>query len=271
MLAKQRQQRILELVETSGGARVSDLVDLLGVSDMTVRRDISTLARKGKVARVHGGATALAGRAADEPAFATKFQLQKAEKAAIARAAVALVAPGDSVAISGGTTTYAVAFELLSIPDLTVVTNSVPVGELLHTSGRRDLTVILTGGTRTPSDSLVGPVAVNSLSTLHVDWTFLGVHGIDERAGLTTPNLVEAETHRAMVRSARRVVVVADHSKWGIVGLSAIARLDDVDVLVTDDRLSPEAQRLLQTRVGTLLVTSAQQEAEGLTEFTDIP
>ena len=262
MLARQRQQRILELVQSAGGARVSDLVDLLGVSDMTVRRDISTLARKGKVARVHGGATALAGRAADEPGFATKFQLQKAEKAAIARAAVRLLGPGDSVAISGGTTTYAVAVELLSIPDLTVVTNSVPVGELLHTSGRQDLTVILTGGTRTPSDSLVGPVAVASLSTLHVDWTFLGVHGIDERAGLTTPNLVEAETHRAMVRCARRVAVVADHSKWDIVGLSSIARLDEIDVLVTDDGLHPDAQRVLQSRVGTLVVAVPGQEFE---------
>jgi DeoR/GlpR family transcriptional regulator of sugar metabolism len=265
MLARQRQQRILELVQSSGGARVSDLVDLLGVSDMTVRRDISTLARKGKVARVHGGATALAGRAADEPGFAAKFQLQKAEKAAIARAAVSLVEPGDSVALSGGTTTYAVAVALMAVPDLTVVTNSVPVGELMHTSGRQDLTVILTGGTRTPSDSLVGPVAVASLSTLHVDWTFLGVHGIDERAGLTTPNLVEAETHRAMVRCARRVCVVADHSKWDIVGLSSIARLDDVDVMVTDEGMHPDVQRLLQNRVGTLLVASSSDPESGST------
>jgi DeoR/GlpR family transcriptional regulator of sugar metabolism len=262
MLAKQRQQRILELVQTAGGARVSDLVDLLGVSDMTVRRDISTLARKGKVARVHGGATALVGRSSEEPGFATKFRLQKAEKAAIARAAVGLVEPGDSVAISGGTTTYAVAVELLAIPDLTVVTNSVPVGELLHTSGRTDLTVILTGGTRTPSDSLVGPIAVASLSSLHVDWTFLGVHGIDERAGLTTPNLVEAETHRAMVRSARRVAVVADSSKWNVVGLSSIARLDDVDVMVTDDKLDPDAQRILESRLGSLLIATPTADAE---------
>jgi len=262
MLAKQRQQRILELIQSSGGARVSDLVEMLGVSDMTVRRDISTLARKGKVARVHGGATALVGRSSEEPGFAAKFRLQKAEKAAIARAAVTLVEPGDSVAISGVTTTYAVAVELLAIPDLTVVTNSVPVGELLHTSGRTDLTVILTGGTRTPSDSLVGPIAVASLSSLHVDWTFLGVHGVDERAGLTTPNLVEAETHRAMVRSARRVAVVADSSKWNVVGLSSIARLDDIDVMVTDDKLGHEAQRILQSRLGSLLIAVPAADAD---------
>jgi DeoR/GlpR family transcriptional regulator of sugar metabolism len=262
MLARQRQQRILEMVQTSGGVRVSDLVDLLGVSDMTVRRDISTLARRGKVARVHGGATVLAGRASDEPGFAAKFELQKVEKAAIARTAVTLVSPGDSVAISAGTTTYAVAVELMSIPNLTVVTNSVPVGELLHSSAGADLTVILTGGNRTPSDALVGPVAVTALSTLHVDWLFLGVHGVDERAGLTTPNLVEAETDRALVRSARRIVVVADSSKWDVVGLSSIARLDDIDVMVTDDNLHPDAQRLLQSRVGSLLIATMTPDAE---------
>jgi DeoR/GlpR family transcriptional regulator of sugar metabolism len=249
MLARQRQERILEEVRRTGGARVSDLVELLNVSDMTVRRDIGILAGKGLVSRVHGGATAITGRSAEEPGFAAKSGLQTAEKEAIARAAVTLVAPGDSVAISAGTTTYAVARELLAVPHLTVVTNSVPVGELLHASGRDDLTVVLTGGVRTPSDALTGPVAVAALQSLHVDWLFLGVHGFDDRAGFTTPNLVEAETDRALVRCARRVVVVADSTKWGVVGLSSIARLDEVDVLVTDSGLDAEAQQLIRARV----------------------
>jgi DeoR/GlpR family transcriptional regulator of sugar metabolism len=262
MLAKQRQERILERVQLTGGARVSDLVEELGVSDMTVRRDIVSLARKGLVARVHGGATAITGRAADEPGFAVKSGLQTAEKAAMADAAATLVEPGDSVAISAGTSTYAVAMQLRAVPDLTVVTNSVPVGELLHTTGRDDLTVVLTGGVRTPSDALVGPVAVTALSTLHVDWLFLGVHGVDERAGLTTPNLVEAETDRALVACARRVAVVADSTKWGVVGLSTIARLDDVDVLITDSGLDPDAQRLLRARVGRLVIAPALSSSQ---------
>ena len=254
MLAKQRQERILDEVHRTGGARVGDLVDLLAVSDMTIRRDIATLARKGLVARVHGGATAITGRSADEPGFAVKSSLQTDEKAAIAVAAAGLVEPGDSVAISAGTTTYAVALELRQVPDLTVVTNSVPVGDALHAAARDDLTVVLTGGERTPSDALVGPVAVAALHTLHVDWLFLGVHGFDERAGFTTPNLVEAETNRALVACARRVVVLADSTKWGVVGLSSIARLDDVDVLVTDTGLDPDAQRVIRSRVGRLLL-----------------
>ncbi|NLT53530.1 MAG: DeoR/GlpR transcriptional regulator [Actinomycetales bacterium] len=254
MLARQRQERILDQVRLSGGARVSDLVELLDVSDMTIRRDIAALAERGLVTRVHGGAVAVTGSSAEEPGFAAKSGWQTTEKASIALAAAALVSPGESVAVSGGTTSHAVALELRRVPDLTVVTNSVPVAEALHLTERDDLTVILTGGVRTPSDALVGPVAVTALSTLHVDWLMLGVHGIDEHAGLTTPNLVEAETNRALISSARRVVVVADSSKWGVVGLSSIARLDDVDVLVTDGGLDAEAQRVLRSRVGRLVV-----------------
>lgn len=254
MLARQRQERILEEVRVSGGARVSDLVELLGVSDMTIRRDITALARKGLVARVHGGATLVSGRSADEPGFAVKSELQTAEKAAIAAAAALLVRPGDSVALSAGTTTYAIALQLRRVANLTVVTNSIPVGEVFHAAPREDRTVILTGGVRTPSDALVGPVAVSALRGLHVDWLFLGVHGFSERAGFTTPNLVEAETNRALVAAASQVVVAADSTKWGVVGLSSIARLEEVDVLVTDDGLDPEAQRVLRSRVGRLML-----------------
>lgn len=256
MLARQRQERILEQVHLTGGARVSDLVELLGVSDMTIRRDIAILARKGLVARVHGGATAISGRSADEPGFAVKSGLQTIEKTAIAVAAAALVQPGDSVAISAGTTTFAVARELRTVPDLTVVTNSVPAADLLHQSARDDLTVVLTGGVRTPSDALVGPVAVAALRSLHVDWLFLGVHGIDERAGLTSPNLEEAETNRALIASARQVVVTADSTKWGVVGLSSMARLDDVDIVVTDEALEPADRRILESRVGRLMIAT---------------
>jgi DeoR/GlpR family transcriptional regulator of sugar metabolism len=263
VLARQRQERILEEVRARGGARVSDLVELLAVSDMTVRRDIAALARRGLVARVHGGATAVSGRSTEEPGFEAKFSLQPDQKAAIAKEAAGLVGAGASVAVSAGTTTYAVALELREIPDLTVVTNSIPVADLLHGQHRDDLRVLLTGGTRTPSDALVGPLAVSALRTLHVDWLFLGVHGVDEEAGLTTPNLVEAETNRALIAAARRVVVTADSSKWGVVGLSSMARLDEVDVLVTDDGLDGEAIRIVRSRVGRLVLASPRSLAAG--------
>jgi DeoR/GlpR family transcriptional regulator of sugar metabolism len=255
MLARQRQELILDAVRTTGGARVSELVERLGVSDMTVRRDIDVLATRGLVTRVHGGATA-AGSSVDEPGFAAKSGLHTAAKQAIAAAAAALIEPGASVALSAGTTTHAVASALLTVPRLTVVTNSLRVAEVLHESPRDDLTVVLTGGERTPSDALVGPVAVAALRRLHVDWLLMGVHGMDAEAGFTTPNLVEAETNRALVASARRVAVVADNSKWGVVGLSTIATLDEVDVVVTDVGLEEDARKILESSCGRLVLAS---------------
>jgi DeoR/GlpR family transcriptional regulator of sugar metabolism len=255
MLARQRQELILDAVRTTGGARVSELVERLGVSDMTVRRDIEVLATRGLVTRVHGGATA-AGSSVDEPGFAAKSGLHTAAKQAIAAAAAALIEPGASVALSAGTTTHAVASALLTVPRLTVVTNSLRVAEVLHESPRDDLTVVLTGGERTPSDALVGPVAVAALRRLHVDWLLMGVHGMDAEAGFTTPNLVEAETNRALVASARQVAVVADSSKWGVVGLSTIATLDEVDVVICDDGLDPDARKILDNSCGRLVLAA---------------
>lgn len=254
MFAQQRHEHILDGVRAHGAVRVSDLVDELGVSDMTIRRDISHLVRKGLVARVHGGATAVTGRSAEEPAFAVKADRQTAQKKGIAEAASRLVQPGDSVALSAGTTTYAVALELRSLPNLTIVTNSLPVGDAMNAMPRADRTVILTGGVRTPSDALVGPVAVSTLRSLHVDWLFLGVHGFDDRAGFTTPNLEESETNRALIGCARQTVVVADSTKSGIVGLSSMARINEVDILVTDEGLDPDTQRGLKMRVRRLIL-----------------
>ena len=263
MLPDQRREHILSQVRTAGGVRVSELVEVLGVSDMTVRRDIEVLAGRGLVARVHGGATTVYARSADEPGFVAKSRQMLRAKRAIARAAVELVQPGAAVAVSAGTTTYEVARALCAVPDLTVVTNSFPAAQLLHDSGRPDLTVVLTGGTRTPSDALVGPVSVTALRGLHVDTVFLGVHGFDDRAGFTTPNLVEAETNRALLACARRRVVTADHTKWGVVGLASIAPLDEIDVLVVDDGLEPDIRSALEKVIPQVVVADTSDVNAG--------
>src|SRR4051812_9183358 len=250
MLATQRQERILAAVRADGAARVADLVESLDVSDMTVRRDIAELARAGLVRRVHGGAVA-PGRPTDEPGFEAKRSWAGPEKAAIARAALATVQPGQAIALSAGTTTYLLA-ELLAAAgpgELTVVTNGLRIADVLH--GAAGIEVILTGGVRTPSDALVGPVADATLAGLRVDRTYLGVHGLDAH-GLTTPNLAEAATDRALMACAASTTVLADHTKWGVVGLARIAPLEDVDLLLTDDALPGDARRHLS---GTTLVT----------------
>ena len=254
VLASQRRAAILTMVEESGAVRVSDLVDQLGVSDMTVRRDIERLDSEGLLERVHGGALAVVPRVTDEPGFSAKSMLMTAEKHAIALAAARLVEPGATIGISAGTTTYEFARVIRNLPRLTVVTNSVPVAQLLHESGGGDHVVVLTGGVRTPSDALVGPVAVSALQGLHVDRLFLGAHGIDRSAGLTTPNLVEAETNRALVRASRSVCVLADHTKVGIVGLSTFMALEEVDTLITDAGVPTRARAVLDESVEHLVL-----------------
>lgn len=259
-LAPQRRVHILQQVQRQGGVRVSELTQLFGVSDMTIRRDLDALARRGLLAKVHGGATRTEA-STEEPTFASKAGRQLAEKNAIAARAMSLVRPGAAIGLTAGSTTRALARHLAGVPQLTVVTNSVPVAEVLHENHRPDQTVILTGGVRTPSDALVGPVAVATIRSLHVDMLFMGVHGADGRAGLTTPNLTEAETNRAFAEAARHLVVLADHTKWGVVGLSQIVALSDVGTFVTDEGLNADAQSFLAGRVGELVVVDVSDGA----------
>ena len=262
MLAQQRQQTIVDLVRQDGAVRVSELVRRFGVSDMTIRRDLEVLADRGLVVKVHGGATAPGPGSTEEPGFAAKSVVQQREKQAIAHGAAALVRPGMAVALSAGTTTWTLAHRLIYTPGLTIVTNSLRVADVFHRLGRADQTVVLTGGVRTPSDALVGPVALTAVRSLNVDLLLLGVHGMSTRAGFTTPNLMEAETDRAMVAAARRLAVLADHTKWGTVGLSTIARLGDADVLVTDTGLGDEARKSLAEEVGELITVDPATEAD---------
>ncbi|GAA3241639.1 DeoR/GlpR family DNA-binding transcription regulator [Actinocorallia longicatena] len=254
MLAGQRREEIAELVRRDGAVRVAELVQRFGVSDMTVRRDLEVLAEQSVLVKVHGGATAIGAPATEEPGFEAKSAVQREEKEAIAARAAALVAPGTAVAISAGTTTWALARHLLGTPGLTVVTNSLQVADVFHRQGRPDHTVVLTGGIRTPSDALVGPIAVAAIRSLNVDLLLLGVHGMSTHAGFTTPNLLEAETDRALVAAARRRIVLADHTKWGTIGISTIADLRDADVLVTDAGLGPAEREELTGQVGELLI-----------------
>jgi DeoR/GlpR family transcriptional regulator of sugar metabolism len=268
MLAEVRQMMIVEEVRRLGSVRVSELTDQLGVSEMTVRRDLDVLAQSGLVEKVHGGATTPMRLTTDEPGFEAKSRRQIAEKEAIARAAAQLVEPGQAIALSAGTTTWRLARRLRHVPNLTVVTNSLPVADVLHAEKRPDLTVVLTGGVRTPSDALVGPIAAATLHSLHVDVLFMGVHGMTEDAGFTTPNLLEGETDEALIASAERLVVVADHTKWGVRGLVSIARLSDADVLITDGGLSADVRSILSDAIGEVVVATVRGRRPSMAETT---
>jgi DeoR/GlpR family transcriptional regulator of sugar metabolism len=119
---------------------------------------------------------------------------------------------------------------------------------------------------RTPSDALVGPFAVSALQSTHLDLVFLGVHGMEPQAGFTTPNLLEAETNRALIAAGRQLVVVADHTKWGVVGISSIAKLHEAHTLITDESVRPEAQDILREQVGELVLAPVPRVAQSRAE-----
>lgn len=271
MLATQRRELILAEMERAGGVRVSELTELLGVSDMTVRRDLEQLEAHGWLRKVHGGAV-LTASSTEEPGFEVKSLLQQPAKRAIAARAATLVEPNTAIALSAGTTTWMLARGLQGMATaLSVVTNSTTVADMLASGGQpSEMNVVLTGGVRTPSAALVGPIADRAIASLHVDRLFLGVHGMDARAGYTTPNLAEAQTNQALIASARQVVIMADSTKWGTVGLADFGRLPVADVLITDDGISDEARLILENQVGELIVVQVPEGPIGAAEWSTV-
>jgi DeoR/GlpR family transcriptional regulator of sugar metabolism len=261
VLARQRHEVILGELRAKRAVRVTELAIALGVSDMTVRRDLDVLEEAGLLDKVHGGATARSERSAEEPGFVVKSLRNTQEKRAIAAAAAQLVQPGTAIGIAAGTTTWQLAYHLVDVVNLIVVTNSMRVADVFHQSERADRTVILTGGIRTPSDALVGSVTAVALRTLHLDHVFMGAHGMSSRGGFTSPNMSEAETNRSFIEASDQLVMMADHTKWDITVLSSFATLEDADVVVTDTRLLPAAVEALQQRCGRLILADSDADS----------
>lgn len=252
MLAAQRQATILKVIVEDGAARISDLAEILGVSEMTVRRDLDFLSDEGAIEKVHGGATSLSPGATVEPPFlATNLRELEAKKA-IGKHAAKFVAPGSAVALLGGSTVFAMAKELRNLEGLTVVPNSVPISDLFQREKSAAQSVILVGGSRTPTDSLVGPVAMDTFSKFNFDMVVVGTHGMDAASGFSSPNLLEAETNMSVVKHSNTFMVLADYSKWGLRGFATFARLEEAEIVISDSRLSVSARSELESRVGKL-------------------
>jgi DeoR family transcriptional regulator, aga operon transcriptional repressor len=236
MLIEERRQHVLSILQQNGRVLVSELSDSLGISRITIRKDLDYLEGKGLVQRTHGGALAPSSGALLDPSLKDKEQKQLREKQRIADAAVNLVRDGQCVLLDSGTTTTAIARVLRGFGSLTIVTNAVNIAaELTSTS----FDVILTGGMlRKNSFSLVGPQAEDALREIHADILFLGVDGFDTSVGVTTPNMLEARVNRAMVQSARRVVAVCDSTKFGRRSLALIVPPGAVHTVITDSGIS---------------------------------
>jgi DeoR family transcriptional regulator, aga operon transcriptional repressor len=231
-----RQDRIVAIVEGSPGlVRTAALAAALGTSEVTVRQDLATLDLEARIRRVHGGAVRLGAGSGERPFEETAVEYQVA-KAAIGRAAAALVRSGECVVLDVGTTPAAVASALVArtdLADVTVVTNSLTTALALEPAVPR-FTVIVTGGTLRPlQHSLVAPFNGTVLPMIAADVVFLGGTGVDVEHGLTNVNLPETETKRMLAATARRTVVVADGSKFGRAHIGVVRALEGVDVIVT--------------------------------------
>ncbi|SNS97582.1 DeoR/GlpR family DNA-binding transcription regulator [Rhodococcoides kyotonense] len=259
MLAAERHERIMTALRADGAVKVVELAESLDVSEMTIRRDLDVLDERAVLRKVHGGAIARDNRGVEPPSTA-KAARQHAEKVAIGRAALGAVEDGMTIAVSAGTTTLELAKLLRGRSSITVVTNSISIfQELTGHPSEPDPVVYLTGGSRTPSDALVGPVANAALDSFRVDAVFLGVHGFDIESGLTTPNIAEAETNRRLIATGKRLLVLADNTKHREVGTNVFGRMADVDTLIVDDGLSPEDRTALAEHVDHIVVAETEK------------
>ncbi len=238
MYAPERHQQILTRARAEGRVDVATLALDLDVTPETVRRDLTAIERLGLLRRVHGGAVAVE-RLGFEPGLADREQVMSAQKERIARAALEELPDGGAIILDAGTTTIRLAALLPTDRDLTVVTHGLPIVTVL--AGRPNITLHLVGGTvRGRTLAAVGSWALAALTQIHADVVFLGTNGVTVERGLTTPDLAEAQVKRALVAAARRVVVLADHTKLGVSDFALVAPLSAVDVLITDSDAAPE-------------------------------
>jgi DeoR family transcriptional regulator of aga operon len=268
MEQQHRLNSILEKLTIEGRLSVEDITDAFGISPATVRRDLNTLAEKRLITRTRGGAVAM-GNAYELPLH-YKISRNADAKRAIAAAAASRLGLGDVVGLTGGTTTSEVArvvsaskrFEVERGQGITIVTTALNVANELAI--RPHIQIVVTGGVaRERSYELVGPLVAAALAEVSLDWAVVGVDGLDERFGATTPDQNEAEANHRLIANAKRVMVVADHSKFDRSRFARICSLEEISLLVTDRRPEgPLAQALESAGVEVLVARNDVENRE---------
>lgn len=245
---------ILDLLQERGAVSLADLAETLDISPATARRDLADLADQRLLVRTHGGARLVDSRS-ELPVSLRDTRFQDAKRAIAAAVADIIPRQRYAVALSGGTTAANVARALAGHDELTIVTNSLTIAQLV--TSYPQLKVIMTGGILRPESlELVGVLAENTFNAINLGTAVLGTDGISASGGVTTHDETEARTNNAMVTHAQRRIVVADGSKIGRLALAQVATIDQVDLLVTDDSADAEAlQEIRDAGVEVVLVT----------------
>jgi DeoR family transcriptional regulator, fructose operon transcriptional repressor len=240
MLIAERKSRLRDLLARKGMSDLDSLAGELRVSQSTVRRDVDEMVDQGLARRTHGGVIWIGeknGTNTRPYAFDQRMGYEVDAKRAIARAAKALVQPGETILIDGGTTTFYFAEELVDLP-LQIVTNSLPIANLFLNDENVEL--VLTGGLVYPRYGvLLGPTTENVISTMHTKTMFMSVAGVHEGA-LYNQNLLLVQAEQRMMERAQRVVLLADSGKFGQQALTRLCALGEIDVVVSDEELSEE-------------------------------
>lgn len=247
MTLSERHEFILGELNAKGSLSVTELSTMLNVSEVTIRKDLTQLESENKLYRAHGKAIKMSPYISDRDVNVKEHQ-SPAEKRAIAKAAVELIEPNDSIIIASGTTVQYFAREInVEQGRLTVITSALNVASVLSKSSR--IEVIQLGGIiRGSSLSAVGCDAERMLENFTGSKLFIGVDGIDPEHGLSTTNLLEANLNRAMINSAQKTIVLCDSSKFDRRGFSRICSIDDIDQIITDSGISPHMLSMLRGR-----------------------
>ena len=235
-IPERRRQRIAEIVRGSGSVAVSGLQEDFGISQATARRDLAVLERQGKVKRTHGGAV-LPGVAHHEDSFQQRLGEAVEAKKRLARAAVRLLGADETVFVDSSTTAYYATQRMLAeVPDVTYLTNLVPVMDLFSTADPSRASMVGLGGIFRPLTlSFVGPCTIDAIESYVADRTFFSVKGVTPDGHLTEPHPLEAEVKRAMIRRADSPVLLMDGRKFERRGASVIAHISEVSLVMTAD------------------------------------
>jgi len=242
----ERQKQILSVLTLQGRLSVAEIVEKFAISEATARRDLESLASQGKVHRVHGGVMAIEQAPPELPILEREGE-QPGEKVRIGRAAAALIADKETVFLGSGTTVLEVARNMRSRHDLTVITNSLPVLNML--AGAHGVTVISMGGILRESElSFIGHITEQALGELRADKVIIGTRGISLEHGLTNDYLQETLTDRAIMRIGREVIIAADHTKVNRVSTVLLAPVENMHTFVTDAKTDNKFVQTLSRR-----------------------
>lgn len=240
-----RQRRMLEYINQNRTARLQELALFFHISEATARRDLDELSRQGAIIRTHGGAMRAEKSTAYETLYQERMNQQQPEKERIAACAARMVKSGDTVFIDAGTTAFAIAKAISGLERLTIITNDLFTASQLQL--KPTCTLMVTGGMRRGgSQELVGAVAEEFIRASHADIAFIGVDGVDWMGNVCIANFDEMGVKRAMLHSAARKVIVADHAKIGHAALVRICYLKDADCLITDESIHTDSLRKLK-------------------------